>query len=152
MVLLSPLNALATHASSAASSWVSTGLTFSFPHKTQASRTSTGRTPQPSSPLSTPFLFTPRSRTGQRGRQESVNRRGHRGGRLRSASSPSTPPPGCSTPALGAKIQLGREEGRPLCGRPLLRKGLLPQTLAAAAWPWRFGLRSGDNVAQSKEP
>lgn len=79
LVLLSPLNALATHASSAASSWVSTGLTFSFPHKTQASRTSTGRTPQPSSPLSTPFLFTPRSRTGQCGRQESVNRRGHRG-------------------------------------------------------------------------
>lgn len=33
MVLLSPLNALATHASSAASSWVSTGLTFSFPPK-----------------------------------------------------------------------------------------------------------------------
>lgn len=158
LVLLSPLNTLATHASSAASSWVSTGLTFSFPHKTQASRRSTGRTPQPSSPLSTPFLFTPRSRTGQRGRQESVNRRGHRGlhGLWRRPASKREltlhSSPGCSTLALGAKIQLGREEGRPLCGRPLRRRGLLPQTLAAAAWPWRFGLRSGDNVVQSKEP
>lgn len=33
LVLLSPLNTLATHGSSVASSWVSTGLTFSFPPK-----------------------------------------------------------------------------------------------------------------------
>lgn len=33
LVLLSPLNTLATHGSSVASSWISTGLTFSFPPK-----------------------------------------------------------------------------------------------------------------------
>lgn len=164
LVLLSPLNTLATHGSSVASSWVSTGLTFSFPPKpplTQNPSFTDIHGPHPTAQLPAVNPIPLHSEESDRTMREA--------GERESAGTPRPPrfveaagfearahppllPPAARPRLSEAKIQLGREEGRPLCGRPLRRRGLLPQTLAAAAWPWRFGLRSGDNVAQSKEP